>query len=89
MDNAQAFFTEPEKNVDTIYTCRKFFGVPDGAYLITNQIETSELPRDKSESRISHILGRLENTASEFFKLYQKNEEALQQVAPKQNFTTN
>ncbi|MBN7774076.1 hypothetical protein [Clostridium aminobutyricum] len=80
VDNAQAFFTEPEKNVDTIYTCRKFFGVPDGAYLITDQIEDSVLPRDKSANRISHILGRLENTASEYFQLYQENEEALQNV---------
>lgn len=36
IDNAQAYFELPVKNVDTIYTCRKFFGVPDGGILFTN-----------------------------------------------------
>ena len=40
IDNAQAYFEEPIPNADTIYTCRKFFGVPDGAFLYTNIIET-------------------------------------------------
>ena len=31
VDNAQDFFCKPIDGVDTIYTCRKFFGVPDGA----------------------------------------------------------
>ena len=29
VDNAQAFFSRPLENVDTIYSIRKFFGVPD------------------------------------------------------------
>lgn len=33
VDNAQAYFNEPIDGADTIYTCRKFFGVPDGAIL--------------------------------------------------------
>jgi len=33
-DNSQAFFCRPLKDIDTFYSCRKFFGVPDGAYLI-------------------------------------------------------
>ncbi len=42
VDNAQAFFRPPftpqrargmERTVDTLYSCRKFLGVPDGAYL--------------------------------------------------------
>lgn len=33
VDNVQAFYTKPIEGVDTIYTCRKFFGVPDGGYL--------------------------------------------------------
>ena len=30
IDNAQAYFDEPIENTDTLYTCRKFFGVADG-----------------------------------------------------------
>lgn len=36
VDNVQAFFQKPVDGVDTIYGCRKFFGVPDGAYLYTD-----------------------------------------------------
>ena len=38
VDNAQAFFTEPVKGIDTIYSCRKFFGVPDGGYAYTEKL---------------------------------------------------
>ncbi|MDY0042931.1 MAG: hypothetical protein RBS57_21680, partial [Desulforhabdus sp.] len=30
VDNSQAFFTRPLKGVDTFYSPRKFFGLPDG-----------------------------------------------------------
>lgn len=33
-DNTQAFFAEPVENAFNIYSCRKFFGVCDGAYLV-------------------------------------------------------
>ena len=36
IDNAQAYFQRPAAGVDTIYTCRKFFGVSDGAILYTD-----------------------------------------------------
>ena len=31
VDNTQAFYAEPVKGIDSFYTCRKFFGVTDGA----------------------------------------------------------
>ena len=33
IDNAQSFFSKPLEGIDTFYSARKFFGVPDGAYL--------------------------------------------------------
>ena len=36
IDNAQAYFEPPLPETDTLYTCRKFFGVPDGAFLYTD-----------------------------------------------------
>ncbi len=33
IDNSQAFFCEPLKNCYNVYSCRKFVGVPDGAYV--------------------------------------------------------
>lgn len=38
-DNTQAFFSDPiiKKGVFNVYSCRKFFGVSDGAYVISNR----------------------------------------------------
>ena len=34
IDNSQAFFCKPIDNCLNVYSCRKFVGVPDGAYVI-------------------------------------------------------
>jgi len=67
VDNAQAYFEMPLPNVDTLYTCRKFFGVADGAFLYTNATLDEELPTDESFERMHFLLGRFERTASEFY----------------------
>lgn len=71
-DNVQAFFQKPLENVDTIYSCRKFFGVPDGAYLATEP--AAELPQDVSCDRMRHILGRFEGAASEYYGDFKAND---------------
>lgn len=68
IDNAQAYFDAPLANVDTLYTCRKFFGVSDGAVLYTNSKLERSLEIDESFNRIHYILGRYERTASEFYE---------------------
>lgn len=75
VDNSQAFFQEPLKDVITIYTCRKFFGVPDGAYIanIDNRL-LSELEMDHSFDRVTFIFGRTDYTAAKFFDNYKKQE---------------
>lgn len=72
VDNAQAYFQRPVKGVDTIYTCRKFFGVPDGAILYTDKLIEINL-MDESYNRMNFLLGRFERTASEFYKDYVDN----------------
>lgn len=72
-DNAQAFFRKPVEGIETVYSCRKFFGVPDGAYLSSDiRIDVKD---DVSKDRMEHILGRYECTASEFYNKYVENEE--------------
>ncbi len=73
VDNAQAYFNMPIDNIDTIYTCRKFFGVSDGAILYTTKRISKEFPRDKSYNRMLFLLGRFECSASEFYEDYVKN----------------
>ena len=72
VDNAQAYFQEPIPGVDTLYTCRRFFGVADGAILYTDKfIEVED--RDESFNRMSFLLGRYERSASEFYAEYVDN----------------
>ena len=67
VDEVQAFFRRPVAGLDTLYCCRKFFGVPDGAYLYTSSAPTRELQTDESAGRMRHLLGRFERSASEFY----------------------
>ena len=76
VDNAQAYFDLPLKGVDTLYTCRKFLGVPDGGFVYTDAPER-ELPADESRERMDFVLGRFERPAGEYFAAAAQNNEAL------------
>ncbi|AOM75916.1 hypothetical protein [Pedobacter steynii] len=56
IDNSQAFFSPPQEGVDTFYSCRKFFGVPDGAYLQMDSPIRLKLEKDVSFERFSHLI---------------------------------
>lgn len=73
VDNAQAYFQMPIEGIDTLYTCRKFFGVSDGAILYTDLLLNRELEVDESFSRMRFVLGRFERNASDFYLESSKN----------------
>ena len=75
VDQANDYFSDPLAGVDTFYTCRKWFGVADGAFLYTDRILTDELPQDESFERMEFLLGRYERTANEFYAKYSANNE--------------
>jgi hypothetical protein len=77
IDNSQAFFARPIIGVDTFYTPRKFFGVPDGAYLYTDKIIDIELEQDNSLERFGHLIGRIEKNAEDFYPLFKQNRSLL------------
>ena len=78
VDNVQAFYRAPAENTDTIYSCRKFFGVPDGAYLATDAVLEEKLPADISMGRMEHLLGRFEgDSASDYYDVFKKNDKSL------------
>ena len=81
VDNAQAYFDLPLKAVDTLYTCRKFLGVPDGGFLYTEAPEKT-LPADESRERMGFVLGRFERPAGEYFATAAKNNDDLS-IEPK------
>lgn len=78
VDNTQAYFQMPLDGVDTLYSCRKFFGVSDGAILYTDKKLNREVPQDESFERMHFLLGRFERTASEFYSEYVANNQLFQ-----------
>lgn len=77
LDNAQDYFASPVTGVHTIYICRKFFGVPDGAFLYTSFHNGNEYERDIVNNRMRFLLGRFEENASKFYEGYKYNDEYL------------
>jgi len=68
LDNAQDYFAEPLPDTDTLYTCRKYLGVPDGGILYTDARYGETLERSCSYENMLHLTGRLERGASEFYR---------------------
>lgn len=77
IDNSQAFFDNPVGLIDTFYSPRKFFGVPDGGYLYTDLILKHKLGIDISMNRFDHLLGRIEKSGEAFYGDFKSNEESL------------
>lgn len=73
VDNAQSYFQMPVEGMDTLYTCRKYFGVADGAFLYTDAKLDRELPQDESFERMHFLFGRFECSANEFYSEYVAN----------------
>ena len=77
VDNAQAFYAEPMDGIDTFYSPRKFFGVPDGAYLYTEKRLEQEFEQDVSYGRMSHLLKRIDLDAEAGYQDFRNNDDML------------
>ena len=60
IDNSQAFFSKPLYNCLNVYSCRKFIGVPDGAYVIGRGAENYDYPQGFSSDTALFMLQRIE-----------------------------
>lgn len=60
LDYTQAFFSKPIAGIDTFYSCRKYFGVPDGGYLYTDGIADFEVEQDESYLRMDSLIKRID-----------------------------
>ena len=78
VDYSQAFFQRPLEGIDSIYTCRKFFGVPDGAYLYTKEKKLNIVETETVGERFLFLLGRYERRADEFYCDFQNNEKYIE-----------
>ena len=77
VDNTQAFYAKPLQGIDTFYTCRKFFGVPDGAYLYTDKLLDEELEQDISWERMNSLTKRLDLGAEAGYADFREVSESL------------
>ena len=77
LDNVQSFFQMPINNIPTIYSCRKYFGVSDGAYLYSENELSQDLDIDISFYRTEYLMGRYEKSANDFYQSYVLNEKAF------------
>lgn len=62
VDCAQAFFCKPVEGALTVYSCRKFVGVPDGCYVVGKDahLYTEEYPQCYSSDTAAFLLMRIE-----------------------------
>lgn len=85
LDYSQAFFSTPaEDALATLYSPRKFFGVPDGGLLISQiPISAPEMQDTVSFDRTPHLLKRLGESPEAGYYSYQAAEESLELCEPK------
>ncbi|QIH09983.1 MULTISPECIES: hypothetical protein [unclassified Pseudomonas] len=83
-DHAQAFFAPPLDCLATIYSPRKFFGLPDGGLMFTRlPLTQPSIVDEDSLQRSAHLLKRLAGTPESGYNEYQSAEATLEGVEPK------
>lgn len=80
-DNAHAFYAPPvlREGVMNVYSCRKFFGVSDGAYVIGRNLHKPELEQDISSYRAAHLLISMECGTNAAYSENKQNEQLIGQ----------
>ncbi len=77
VDNTQAFYAKPLDGIDTFYTCRKFFGVADGAYLYTDKLIEEAFEQDESYDKMAHLLKRIDLSAEQGYVDFRRADDGL------------
>jgi hypothetical protein len=81
LDHSQAFFVPPRECLATIYSPRKFFGVPDGGLLVTSLfIEEPEEIDTGSVERCKHLLIRLDSKPEAGYQHFKDADDSLQKI---------
>ena len=79
IDNSSAFFADPLEGCFNVYSPRKFFGVPDGGYVIGEYAckYLTDYGQDFSSPTASFLFKRMEFSTSESYGERMKNEERI------------
>jgi hypothetical protein len=85
LDHAQAFYAQPRECLATIYSPRKFFGIPDGGLLITDlPIKIPSEIDEGSVGRVMHLFKRLAGSPESGYADYKQAEQSLGECEPRQ-----
>lgn len=76
VDNAQAFYTK-NRGLASIYSPRKFFGLPDGGFAICDKRLPDAFETSVSYDLCTHLLKRIDMGANAGYPDFQKNDGAL------------
>lgn len=77
LDYTQSFFTPPRDEVYQVYSCRKFFGVCDGSYVIGRKFRERPLERHYSSEFFGHLIQSHEYGTNHAYTLNKENEKRL------------
>lgn len=80
IDNSQSFFSKPSPQACNIYSARKFFGVPDGAYLYTPKDTLIECELEDSQYSTRHLTQRIEHGPEHSYPVYRESERLLKET---------
>ena len=83
IDNSQALFCEHIEGTTSIYSPRKFFGMPDGGLLQTPLNISPPQKLYNASANLKHLLLRATGHTQEGYKEYLKAEKALECFEPK------
>jgi hypothetical protein len=87
-DHSQAFYSRPKDVAATIFSPRKFFGLPDGGFLYTNTVIEDEYEVDTdSIERSKFLLTRLSSGAEAGYNEFKIADESLNDFYPKKMST--
>lgn len=80
IDNSQAFYNKPIKNIPTFYSPRKYFGLPDGGFAYVNGNVEIDMKQDRSSDRTAHLIKRIENGPELSYLEFKNNEAKLSNI---------
>lgn len=84
LDHAQAYFSPPADCLATIYSPRKFFGLPDGGLLHTQlPMAAAHEQDDSSVDRVHHLIKRVAFDAEHGYADFQAAETQLSDTRPR------
>ena len=84
VDHAQSFYSAPRDCVATIFSPRKFFGIPDGGLLATRRkVDLSSEEDTGSLERCEHLLRRHGGPPGDGYAAFRQAEDSLDDAAPR------